>query len=97
MRPPATYSAADIAGKLGCSVDHVYRRIDGMQARDGFPAPLLSTGRRRWDRASVDAWFSRHHPDRPKLVPANDVAPPETPASLEGWRDRLAREYGRAG
>lgn len=84
-------TSAELAERLGHPVDWLYRNLARLYANEGLPRPLLSTGRNRWDRASIDAWFARHHPFN---RPANDLDAPPTPANDGAWRRRLADAYG---
>lgn len=123
VRDPVT--AAELARRLGHGRDWLYRNLDRLVAEDGLPRPLIGGGPRMeeasaggattkprliFDRASIEAWFARHHPffhspsrpaDAPRSLivgaPANDPAPvPVPPAEDTGaWQRRLAEVYGR--
>jgi predicted DNA-binding transcriptional regulator AlpA len=99
-----------IAARFGTNRDWVYRHLAQLTAEEGFPAPVSSLGRRRWDPQSVDAWFARHHPDRAAFASADQassatrMAGQLTDAELDAAeaedaaaiRAGLAEHYGRA-
>lgn len=89
----APFTAAELAARLGRSTDWLYRHFDRLVIEDRMPLPLSSIGRRRWDRATIEAWLGRHHPLAPAAPPANDNA--GRPAGDQDWRAYLAQAYGR--
>lgn len=91
MADPVT--PAEIAADLGHPVAWFYRHRARLHAVDGLPAPIASTGRPRWDRASYGAWRGRHHPAAPARG-ANDTAPPLAPDDVDAWRAWYARSCG---
>jgi predicted DNA-binding transcriptional regulator AlpA len=88
------YTARDVAGMLGITVDTFYRSREQRHDLDKLPRPLSERGRLKWDRSTIDAWLTRNHPWRPQ-APANDIASLPDPASDEECRQRLAAAYGR--
>jgi predicted DNA-binding transcriptional regulator AlpA len=83
----------ELARRLGHSPAWLYRR--GRLARlyaEGMPRPMTMTGRREWDRLSIEAWLGRHHPHAPP-PPANDPAGPPEPANDRAWRLYLDKAY----
>lgn len=86
------FSMAELAARLGHGVDWLYDHVDELIAA-GMPAPLSPIGRRRWERSTMEAWLTRHHPLRPPAA-ANDQAPPIVPASDAEHRAHLAQVYG---
>ena len=93
-RTAKLYTSKDIAAKLGVTIETFYDTRGRLHAEDGLPAPLTRHRPYKWDRASIDAWFARHHPLAPKLAtPANDPVPTTT-ADVDRWREALADHYG---
>lgn len=90
---PRTYTAREVAGLIGITTETFYRRRLRFELIDGLPKPICSGGRHRYDRASIDAWLTRFHPQRPP-PPANDPEPALAPLTDEDCRARLARAYG---
>lgn len=90
---PDTMSLPQVAAALGESVETFRRNRARYHAQDALPQPCKTVGHLKWDRASFEAWRTRHHPARPKAI-HNDESPPLIPASAEEWRDELARAYG---
>lgn len=82
---------AELAARLGRSRDWLYRHRNRLHADDGLPPPLTRGGRPMWDRASIEAWLTRHHPARPAQAANDSVRPP--PRDDDGWRAALAAEY----
>jgi hypothetical protein len=86
-------TAPDIAERLGITVDTFYRKRHALHQIDKMPRPICETGRPRYERAGMEAWLTRHHPQRPQTAPANDVAPAPDPASDQEHRARLRAAY----
>lgn len=82
----------EIAGRLGIAMDTFYKRRGRLHQVDGMPRPLSEKGKAAYDRASMEAWFSRHHPLRPQ-APANDPLPAPEATNDDEHRRRLARAY----
>lgn len=93
MRPPEPYTARDVATMLGLSTDRFYRRYDELVQNDGMPAAIASRGRKKFHRASIDAWLGRHHPLAIKQAAANDSAPLRE-LTIDEERRELALAYG---
>ena len=87
------YSAAEVAYLLGIGLRTFYRRRAALHAIDRLPRPLTTVGPLRFDRASIEAWLTRHHPARPTVAAANDAGPLLVPASDAEHRDYLQRVY----
>lgn len=85
----------EIAARLGVKLDTFRRNRGKYHMIDGMPRPLTKTGRAVWDRSTMEAWFTRHHPARPHL-PANDPEPTLVPGSDAEWNARLRQIYGQA-
>ncbi|MGX9389791.1 hypothetical protein ACWX0K_10805 [Nitrobacteraceae bacterium UC4446_H13] len=88
--------AAEIARRMGVSLDVFYRRREQYRMIDGMPAPLSRVGRPKWDRAGMEIWLTRFDPRRPQhLVAANDTEASlvPDPAADEEHRARLRRAY----
>lgn len=85
----------ELARRLGHTADWLYRpgQLERLYA-EGMPRPLSISGRRLWDRASIDAWFGRHHPQALAREPANDRAGPPEPAGRRAQRAFLDRYFG---
>lgn len=83
-------TVGDVARRFRFNVDWVYRNIGELMADEGFPRPVTERGQMRWDASSVEAWFTRHHPDRAAAVP--DEPPADEGAA---HRARLAAAYGQ--
>lgn len=89
-RTPMTLS--ELAQRLGISRETLSRRREALHARDGMPRPISNIGHPKFERASIEAWLTRHHPARGGR-PANDVDITLVPASDAEWRARLADAY----
>lgn len=85
------FSAADVALRLGISVDRFYRIEAKLIAEQQMPAST-KPGKRAYDRAAMEAWLTRNDPRRPKAA-ANDPLPPPMPRSDGEWNDFLRRHY----
>lgn len=94
MEPP--YSSTEVARAIGVSLDTFYRTRQIRHERDGLPAPLSERGPLKWERTGFDAWLTRYHPMRPKII-ANDAFVPPPAASDEEHRKRLRTAYGHHG
>lgn len=88
--PTSAIFSGEIAERLGYSADYFRRHIDRLIIEKCMPTPLPSLGRKRWDRARIEAWL------KGQSVPqaANDAAP--IAPSDDDWQAALAAEYGRA-
>jgi predicted DNA-binding transcriptional regulator AlpA len=86
----------ELAERLGVSIDTFYNNRVRMHAEDHLPLPLMNRRPFKWDRASIDAWFGRHHPFAP-ACPANDGAPRPPPFSDQQWQGYLAEAYSGTG
>jgi predicted DNA-binding transcriptional regulator AlpA len=98
MRPQSV-TLTELAERLNYHRDVLRKKLKRMMlptadGGDGFPQPLTATGAFRWDRASVEAWFSRHHPFAPPQ-PANDYLPTPIAPTDAAQRAELAAIYGR--
>lgn len=82
--------AAELAERLGITVDTLYRTRGRLHAEDGLPPSLSRHRPFRWNRQKVEAWLNR---DRDIPPVANDLAP-IAPASDAEHRALLARAYG---
>lgn len=82
----------ELAGRLGHGADWLYRRgrLERLYA-EGMPRPQSLTGRATWERASIEAWLTRHHPLA--RTPANDWQSPPAPANDAAWSDTLNQAY----
>jgi hypothetical protein len=96
-------TSAEIAARCGISRETFYVRRHRMHAFEGMPRPFTgrgsapgATGKPKWDRATMEAWFARHHPAMPRVLPANDQAPPVAAEQDPRWAAALAAEYGGA-
>lgn len=89
MRP---YTARDVCEAIGIKPDTLYRTRERLHARDGLPRPITEHPL-RWERSTLDAWLTRHHPARPPR-PANDIVAPPPAATDDEHRARLALAYG---
>ncbi len=85
-------TCAEIAQRLGMSLDNFYKSRGRLHQVDKMPRPLNERGKAAYDRASMEAWFSRHNPMRPP-APANDPVTPPDAATEDEHRLRLARAY----
>ncbi|NUU41412.1 hypothetical protein [Tardiphaga robiniae] len=85
-------TCAEIAQRLGMSLDNFYKSRGRLHQVDKMPRPLNERGKAAYDRASMEAWFTRDHPMRPP-APANDPLPAPEPSTDEEHRIRLARAY----
>jgi hypothetical protein len=89
------YTAGDVAGRLGLSVDYFRRRYAAL-VQEGMPPAMTATGHKKFDRAGMDAWLGRHHPLAPRSAAANDGFLPPPPAVTDHeWREHLAGVYGK--
>lgn len=88
MRHRNVMFAPEIADRLGYSADYFNRHIDRFVVELRMPTWQPSLGRRRWDRALMEAWLN----GRVLPAAANDTAPLAPDAAA--WRDALAHEYG---
>lgn len=84
----APFTAADVAERLGISVEHFYRSYARLVADEGMPSRQRARGHYTFDRADMERWLN----PRTRLTAANDDAPP-APADTD-WRAVLARAYG---
>lgn len=91
-----TVTAAEIAARLRIRVRTFYKRRHHFQLVHRMPAPVAGPPF-RWDRASIEAWFGRHHPAMPKAPPANDALPVPQPFGEDAWRAHLTAHYGPQG
>lgn len=91
MVKPATIFSGEIADRLGYSADYFRRHIDRLIIEKCMPTPLPALGRKRWDRARIEAWLAGQRVPQP----ANDAAP--LAPNDDDWRAALNNEYGRAG
>jgi predicted DNA-binding transcriptional regulator AlpA len=83
----------ELARRLGHSPAWLYRRGRlALLYAEGMPRPMTMTGRREWDRLSIEAWLGRHHPHA-IAAPANDQAGPPMPANDRAWRLYLDKAY----
>jgi hypothetical protein len=89
------FTAREVAQRLGITVETFYLRRQHYHQIDKMPRPLSESGRQKYDRASMEAWFSRHHPHAQRR-PANDAAPPPMPSNDAEWSDFLHRHYAPA-
>lgn len=89
-----TYKAVEVAKMLGISLDTFYRTREWRHEHDHLPRPISDRGPLRFEQSGMDAWFTRHHPARPRSI-ANDVFVAPAPASDEEHRARLAAAYRR--
>lgn len=89
---PKPMHAAEIAQRIGVTLDTFYKRRTRYHMIDGMPRPINSTGRPAYDRAGMEAWLTRFHPLRP-AAPANDPLPHPAPAAIDEHRVLLARAY----
>lgn len=95
MSPAKPVRLRELCERLDITPDTFYRTRGRLHVRDKLPAPLTCARPFKWDRATIDAWFARHHPAAPRaLVAANDATPPMVPASDAEHRDYLRRVYG---
>lgn len=88
-------TARDVAERLGITLETFYLRRSQLHMIDKMPRPLSSAGRHKFDRASMEAWFSRHHPHAARR-PANDPVPPPMPSNDVEWNDFLHKHYAPA-
>src|SRR5262245_66537032 len=81
-----TVDTAELARMLGHQREWLERRgrLDKLYA-EGMPRPLSMSGRRRWNRGSIEAWVRRHHPGN------GDRRPP--PATNEDWSSAVTSHY----
>lgn len=89
------FTAREVAQRLGITVETFYLRRTQLHLVDKMPRPLSATGRHKFDRASMEAWLTRHHPQRAP-APANDPAPPPMPSNDAEWSQFLHRHYAPA-
>lgn len=79
--------SAEIARRMGVSLDVFYRRREQYRMLDGMPPPLSRVGQPKWDRTSMEIWLTRFDPRRPQsMVAANDADAPLAPATSEERR-----------
>ncbi|MGY3392973.1 putative DNA-binding transcriptional regulator AlpA [Bradyrhizobium sp. USDA 3311] len=88
-------TSRDVAERLGITVETFYLNRQRYHLVDKMPRPLSESGRHKFDRASMEAWLTRHHPQRAP-TPANDPAPPPMPNNDAEWSDFLHRHYAPA-
>lgn len=83
----------ELARRLGHTPTWLYRRgrLERLYA-EGMPRPMTMTGRREWDRLSIEAWLGRHHPHA-FGGPANDATAPPVPANDRAWQKLLLETY----
>lgn len=93
-KPDAPYKTRDMAAICGVTLDCFYKRRATYEKINGLPAPYKPGC---WDRASVDAWRRRNHPDAPKAKPANDIAPTILPGNDSDWNAYLHQHYAKEG
>lgn len=93
-------SVADLANRFGSSNAWVYSNLRKLEA-EGFPKPVLSWGKKRWDPAAVSNWFAqraRQNPAHQAFTPASmKPVPLEEPQPITdtgATRARLAAAYG---
>lgn len=86
--------AAEIAQRLGVTVETFYKRRTRYILIDGMPRPMTSTGRPAYERAGMEAWLTRQDPRRPK-APANDSIAPPMPNSDAEWNTFLRQYRGQ--
>lgn len=86
--------AAELAKRIGVSLDRFYKNREKYRMVDGMPAPISNAGKMAWDRAGMEAWLTRNDPRRPqRLVAANDSIAPPMPNSDAEWNDFLRQHY----
>lgn len=91
---PKPMFAPEIAQRLGVTVETFYKRRKQYHLCDRMPRPMNSTGRPAYDRAGMEAWFTRNDPRRPPLRPANDIDAPLMPRNDDEWNGFLHQHYG---
>jgi len=64
-------TCAELAERLGVTVETFYRNRGDLHAHDGLPAPLSRHRPWRWHRPTIEAWLARFHPCAPPRA-AND-------------------------
>lgn len=97
MRPQSTqppYSSTEVATAIGVSLDTFYRTRRLRHERDGLPSPISERGPLKWERTGFDAWLTRHHPLRQKMI-AHDAFARAPALSDDEHRERLRRAYGQ--
>jgi hypothetical protein len=92
IRQRPYYTAKEMAAICGVAYDHFLRRPvrEKLFAR-GAPRPYIDCPM-KFDRATVDAWRSRHHPAMPKHTPANDHVALPAPEG-DAWEPYLRQVY----
>ncbi|KQW22114.1 hypothetical protein ASC80_01585 [Afipia sp. Root123D2] len=90
-----SYTAFEVAQKIGISLDTFYRTRERRHGEDGLPRPISERGPLRFECTGIDAWLMRHHPARPAARAANDtsLAPVLAAMTDAEHRDRLHRAY----
>lgn len=83
---------AEIAERLGVSLDTFYKNRCRYSQCDGMPHPISRIGRPAYERTGMEDWLTRHDPRRPP-APANDPMPMPDPSTDEEHRARLAAAY----
>lgn len=87
---------AQVARRLGLSIEQLYRNLKSLEA-DGFPKAALGTmSGARWDPAAIDTWLDRKiqtvvriegTPPKFQIDPTDDE---QWAALLDGNADQLA-------
>lgn len=86
------YSAAEVAAKLGLTVEHFYRRnVRAELVANGMPRSLTASPL-RFPKRAFDAWLDRDHPLMPK-APGLAPAAPADPQSVREWSAFLDKHY----
>lgn len=82
---------AEVAERLGASVEWLYRHRKRLATEQGFPAPALGRGmQQRWDPRALELWQdARLKTTNPTLAPTSAPATTE-PEDLQVWRELLS-------
>lgn len=83
---------AEIAQRLGVSLDTFYKNRSRYSEQDGMPYPISRVGRPAYERSGIEAWLTRNDPRRPPAA-ANDAVPIPDAFSDDEHRARLAAAY----
>ncbi len=94
MTERALLNMAEVARKLGRSVEWFYRNRRRLEREHGFPASIAGLGK-RWDPAAIDAWLDRQMAPELRRARAAPGSADGEPGEIIDWEHELGRRARR--